>query len=265
MTIRPTKFYKPRQLARPAKLEREYAKEVLFSLDDHKSGALFDVVLREDFMPRMSRRIAMSNLGQTKAPDAGLIDKNDYQITYHFSSKIRNNVFAVLKSLSGNTKITGEYGDKGWSFRMLYEFLCEVFNGGVPFIDTYFDRVFKSRPIYNEFQEIWEDIQDDLNNAIYNENPRTVKGWFKKLTVSKSAIREARCRLLAEKIRNDIEECLRSGRLPLRGRRGATISKASQKIREQFIGMAHYKRLFYASGSLIRDLNITVEVGERAA
>jgi len=73
------------------------------------------------------------------------------------------------------------------------------------------------------------------------------------------------CKILAKSIRDDIEACLRTGKLPLRGREGATVSSWARKQRAKLVGMVHPDRLFYASGQLIQHLNIYVEVGEKAA
>jgi len=247
MTINPTKFYKPRRLSNLTRMETMFIEE--HSDWSYFDKPLFDFVAEKSFKP-MTRRIGSG--GQDE----------DHQITYNFSNGIRNNKFATLAGLLSGKGSTEEYGAKGWSFRMLYEFLCETFNGGVPFIDTYFQRVFKSRGVYAEFQEIWGDIQDDLNQEIFME-PQREDGKFKKLTdfnLWRDPIIKARCAMMAQQIRDDIELCLSTGKLVLRGREGATISKKSQEIRRRLIGMAHYSRLFYASGQLIQNLNIFVEI-----
>lgn len=61
-----------------------------------------------------------------------------------------------------------------------------------------------------------------------------------------------------------MEVCLRTGTLPLRGIKNATVAKETKELRAGLEGMIHADRLFYASGELIKHLNIYVEVGDIA-
>ena len=261
MITNPTRFYKPRRLARFTNKESLFVEENQGWSYFGGDTPLFGVVDTGGYLP-MSRRIVGEN-------DEDLAGLGDYQITYNFSSGIRNNKFARLDSLfKGKNPVAEEYGAPGWSFRMLYEFLCEIFNGGVPFIDTYFERVFKTRMVYYEFQNIWDDIIDDANNELYNAPQRNEKGRFVKLpelSVWRDKAKIIRCQALAEKIRQDIQDCLATRKLPLRGHPGATVSVSTRKTRKKLLGMKSYKSLFYASGQLINDLNIYIEVGGKAA
>ena len=187
-------------------------------------------------------------------------------------------MFPVKNALPLQPNLTKEYGAPGWSFRMLYEFLCEAYNGGEPFVDTYFDQVFKIRPVHSDFTAIYDSIQDSINAeqlALFMELPLTADGTpdmrytaskrFMDFKVWQDPIVKQGCGRLAKLIRHDIEVCLSTGQLPLRGREGATISRRAKKLRDELGGMIHPSRLFYASGQLIQHLNIYVEIGDKAA
>ena len=78
------------------------------------------------------------------------------QVTYSFSRAIRRNLFPTR---SGSMD---EYGVSGISFRLLYEFLCEAFNAGEYFIDTYFRSLFDTRPVSDELNQINDSILADI-------------------------------------------------------------------------------------------------------
>ena len=247
MTIEPTKFYKP-TIASLTKAEREmltvfdgksiaeyYASEYEFDKPifdfAFDSGSGFEPDSQPQ--PLMTRRIAEKT--------------EDHQITYKFSHAVRKNMFASSNGLKA-------YGAEGWTYRFLYEFLCEVFNGSVPFVDSYFKQLFKIRPVYENFLS----IQDDVNNIFYDMPKQDAKGRFIKLP-SRAELIKARAKQVGQDIRDDIINCLYTGLLPLRGREGVTVSEKTKKLRKQFPQM-HPDRLFYASGSLIKHLNVIVEV-----
>jgi hypothetical protein len=166
-----------------------------------------------------------------------------------------------------------EYGAAGWSFRILYEFLCEAYNGGYPFVDTYFDQIFKTRSIYAEFKGIYGTIQDNINAEqlkLFMSLPLKSDGTpdmrytaskrFKDFKVWQDPVVRQGCKRLAETIRDDIVVCLSTGRIPLRKK---AVSKRTEEAREKFAGLDPSK-FFFASGQLVRHLNIYVEVGRAA-
>jgi len=256
MTIN-TKFYKP-------KVAQLTDKEAVFL---NKPNAPIIATI-------MDRRIASRDLGNFGQP---------YQITYNFSSAIRNNLFSSksaalsVKSLTSSVK---EYGASGWSFRALYEFLCDYHNGGYPFIDTYFERIFKTRPVYQRFLEIYNDVREDIAAEqldLLQDAPLKNDGTpdmryaaskrFADLKVWQDPVIKLNCRRVADDIRADIVRCLYSGRIPMchrPGKSGSTgirsVSLHTAKIREKLAGMKHPTRLFFASGQLIAHLNIFVEL-----
>jgi len=271
-----TQFYKPVPV-KPTTAETMFSRESLHQKYRHGIGLDapdFDFFASSSTRPIMSRRIGMTNRDTF---DPQFFDIGKFQITYKFSDGIRNNKFPIKSALPLAPGAQGEYGAPGWSFRMLYEFLCEAYNGGVPFVDTYFECVFKTRPVSREFQEIRETIQDDINNEQYNmymQLPKKADGTpderfaaYKKYSdfkVWQKPIVRNRCKHLAAKIRHDIEVCLRTGKLRLRGHEGAKVSRQTRQLRSKLGGL-HANQLFYASGQLIKDLSIYVQLGGKAA
>ena len=275
-----TRFYKPR-LAKLTGKELMFAQEGLHK--DYRRGTEldvpdFDFAAPSTSHPIMTRRIAMQYKNRSEDFEPEYFNMGPFQITYNFSSATRKNNFPLKDALPMKPKLSREYGASGWSFRMLYEFLYEAYNGGVPFIDTYFERVFKTRPVYTEFKNIYETIQEDINNEqldLFMQLPLKSDGTpdmrysaskkFMDFKVWQDPIIYQGCRKIAKEIRRDIEICLSTGRLPLRGHEGARVSRRTRKIRSEIGGMIHADRLFYASGQLIRHLNIYIEIGGKGA
>jgi len=283
-TINGTRFYRPTlaDLTRGDKkgefmfaqgsLDKIYRRNTELDVPD------FDFVAPDTRHPIMTRRIAMRYLNRPEDFQPEYFNMGAFQITYNFSRAIRKNTFPTRASFPLNPKPMGEYGAFGWSFRMLYEFLCEAYNGGVPFIDTYFDRVFKTRPVYARFLSIYDDIQDDINNEqfeLFQAVPLKADGTpdmryaaskkFMDFKVWQDKIVKQGCKRLAADIRHDIEVCLSTGKLPLQGgHENRSVSRKTKKIRSEFVGLDP-SRLFYASGSLIKHLNVYIEIGDKAA
>jgi len=283
MTINGTRFYKPTL----ASLTKGEGRELMFarkSLDEaYQMGSEFDV---PDFdfsapdtkRPIMTRRITMQEFKRPEDFKPEYFDLGPFQITYKFSSAARKNIFPVKSALPFTSGIKKEYGAPGWSFRMLYEFLCTAYNGNVPFIDTYFDKVFKTRKAHERLLSYYNDVQDDINNEqfdLFMRLPLKADGApdmryaeskkFMDFKVWKDKAKKLAAERLGAEIRADIEACLSTGRLPLRGRTGAVISPSAKRLCDALGGMAHPDRLFYVSGQLIRHLKIFVEIGDRAA
>jgi hypothetical protein len=228
----------------------------------------------------MTRRIALTGNNSPEDFKPEFFDMGPFQITYNFSHAIRNNAFPLKGALFSKPKAarTGYYGAEGWSFRMLYEFLCEAYNGGEYFVDTYFQRKFGTRRVNDELHEIYETIQDDINAEkaqIYMTLPLrkdglpdmryTVSKKYMDFKVWQDPIIKQDCKRVAEDIRHDIQVCLSTGEIPLRGHEGAKIAKKTRELREKLGGMKSADQLFYASGQLIDHLNIFVEIGDVAA
>jgi hypothetical protein len=187
------------------------------------------------------------------------------QITYSFSHGTRVNKFAQK-----NGGI-GEYGKGGMSFRLLYEFLCETFNGGEYFIDTYFSAIFDTRPVFTKLSTLNDTIISDIEEERSElEEDLVLKSdgtpdmryaagkRYASLSVWNNPERARMSTEAARDIQEDIIQCLASGRIPLRKQ---SVSASTQKKRERFIGMSG-TNFFYASGQLIRHLNIFVALKE---
>jgi hypothetical protein len=275
-----TRFYQP-YLARLAGRELMFAQESIHK--DFRRGTEldvpdFDFAAPSSSHPVMARRVGLRYGNNPGDFEPEYFDMGPFQITYNFSSAVRKNDFPVKNALHFSPKAAKEYGAPGWSFRMLYEFLCEAYNNGVPFIDTYFERVFKTRTVHADFLSIYEAIQDNINSEqfdLFSRLPLKADGTpdmryaaskrFKDFKAWQDPIVCQGCFTLAMAIRHDIEVCLSTGRLPLRGKEGARVSRRTRKLRGELGGMAHADRLFYASGQLIRHLNVYVEIGGKGA
>jgi hypothetical protein len=271
-----TRFYQPR-LAKLTGHELMFSQE---SLDEHyRRGANldvpdFDFAAPSSHHPVMTRRVALTGNNTVESFEPEFFNMGPFQITYNFSHAVRNNTFPLRASLPLQPKATGEYGATGWTYRLLYEFLSETYNSGKPFVDTYFNSVFSTRSVYDEFMRIYDTIQSDINDEqlrIFSALPLkkdgtpdmryTVSKKYQDFKVWQDPIVRQDCKNLAAKIRHDIEVCLSTSRIPLKKQ---TVSKAARKRRAELAGL-HPGQLFFASGQLIRHLNIYIEVGNAEA
>jgi hypothetical protein len=271
-----TKFYKP-------VLAKLTGRELMFaggSLDrDYRYGTELDV---PDFdfaasaSPHriMTRRIALRGNNSPGDFEPEFFDMGPFQITYNFSHAIRKNNFPLKNALPYQPKAMGEYGASGWSFRMLYEFLCEAYNGGHPFVDAYFGQIFKTRSVYAEFKSIYGTIQENINAeqlSLFMSLPLkhdgtpdmryTASKRYKDFKVWQDPIVRQDCKRLAGAIRDDIVVCLSTGCIPLR--KQEVSRRGTEQARAKLAGL-HPSQFFFASGQLIRHLNIYVEVGRAA-
>jgi hypothetical protein len=271
-----TRFYQPR-LAKLRGKELMFAQE---SLDkDYRRGTEldipnFDFAAPKTEHPVMTRRVAMKYKNRPEDFKPEFFDMGAFQITYNFSSAIRKNNFPLSSALPFRSKATGEYGANGFSFRLLYEFLCEAYNGNEPFIDTYFKQVFRTRAVYADFKGIYDVIQDDINAeqlALFMGLPLKADGTpdmrytesrkFMNFKAWQDPIIRQDCKRMAAAIRQDIIVCLSTGRIPLRKQ---SVSTQAQKRRAMLLNLDP-KRFFFASGQLINHLNIYVEIGDKEA
>jgi hypothetical protein len=222
----------------------------------------------------MRRRTVLRGNNRPEDFEPEFFDMGPFQITYNFSRSIRKNTFPLKDVLSFRPKASGEYGANGWSFRMLYEFLCKFYNGGYPFVDTYFAQVFKTRAVYARLKSIYGVIQDDINEeqlALYMSLPLKKDGTpdmryaaskrFKDFRVWQDPIVKQNCKDLAKDIRDDVVVCLSTGRIPLR--KQSVSIRGTRQARARLVGL-HPTQFFFASGQLIKHLNIYVEVGRAA-
>jgi hypothetical protein len=234
----------------------------------------FDFAAPSSHYPVMTRRVAITGNNTAESFEPEFFNMGPFQITYNFSHAVRNNNFPLRAALPLQPKATGEYGATGWTYRLLYEFLSETYNSGKPFVDTYFNSVFSTRSVYDEFMCIYDTIQSDINDeqlCIFSALPLkkdgtpdmryTVSKKYQDFKVWQDPIVRQDCKNLAAKIRHDIEVCLSTSRIPLKKQ---TVSKTTQKRRAELVDL-HPGQLFFASGQLIRHLNIYIEVGNAEA
>jgi hypothetical protein len=245
-------------------LDKAYQRGAEFEAPD------FDFAAPASARPIMTRRVALHGDNGPDDFEPAFFDMGPFQITYNFSRAVRKNSFPLRNALSYQPKAAGEYGAGGWSFRMLYEFLCEAYNGGYPFVDTYFGQVFKTRTVYAGFKDIYGAIQEDIDAErlnLFMSLPLKKDGTpdmryaaskrYKDFKVWQDPIVRQDCKRIAGAIRDDIVVCLSTGRIPLRK---AAVAARTAKAREKLVGL-NPSRFFFASGQLIRHLNIYVEVG----
>jgi hypothetical protein len=268
-----TRFYDP-VLAKLTERELIFAGK---SLDKgYRRGTVLDIPDFDFAAPASPRRIMTRRtaLRGNNAPgdfEPEFFDMGPFQITYNFSRAVRKNTFPLKNALS--SKVKGEYGASGWSYRLLYEFLCEAYNGGYPFVDTYFGQVFKTRSVYAELKGIYDVIREDINAeqlALFMSLPLKADGTpdmryaaskrYKDFKVWQDPIIRQDCKRLATAIRKDIIICLSTGRIPLSKK---AVSERTAKARRDLVGLDP-SRFFFASGRLINHLNIYVEVGRTA-
>jgi hypothetical protein len=271
-----TRYYKPVPATLTEK-ERMFANEGLD--DDYRHGAHLDVPGFDFLAPSssfriMTRRVALRGNNRPEDFEPEFFDMGPFQITYNFSRAARNNMFLLRNAMPYRPKAKGNYGAPGWSFRLLYEFLCENYNNGHPFVDTYFGQVFKTRPVYEDFKRIYETVQESINQEQLNifatlplkadgspDMRYAVSKRFKDFKVWQDPIIRQDCKRLAGAIREDVGDCLENGRIPLRSREMAEVAETTKEKRAELIGL-NPERLFFASGSLIEHLNIYVEIGK---
>jgi hypothetical protein len=194
---------------------------------------------------------------------------NDFQVTYSFSRAIRDNKFNFVGLLP---KPQGEYGTPGITFRQLYDFLCTEYNGGERFIDTYFQQIFPTSPVGRQFAAFEEQTKEDLTNEYFDRamaalarkttkaglpNMTTREGkYLKDFDVWKKATVISRLGRIREEVRGEIIASLSTGKIPLLHRNSPATLKARAKL-----GL-NVGSVFFASGQLIRDIQIDIRMPE---
>jgi hypothetical protein len=196
-------------------------------------------------------RDAMQNRYEAPADWLGDFIELPYQVTYYFPSTVRNN--RVGK---------GTYGKSGMTFRVLYEALCEGYNGGRKFIEDYFLSAFQDhmRPAYLEaVHDLKQHIADEAQRRRHAK-PRDGKTgrfvhntWLDDFETWSSPMTQETFKKLARETRKDIAASLQSGRVPLQ-KKG--LSKRTVAARDR-LGIAG-DSVFYATGRLIRSIHVAV-------
>jgi hypothetical protein len=171
-------------------------------------------------------------------------------IKYSFSDAIRNHLFPRIDGS------IGQYGQAGMSFSALYDLLCERFLGGERFIDTYFELVFPTQSVYQDYTELIKTLNEKVTRdaRALRGKPRTGKAW-QQMPVWEDENVKRSLRELGDRIRANIEQCMSTGSLPISKR---TIALKTAKTRES-LGLHHQlNQVFYASGQLVKNLRIYI-------
>jgi len=196
-----------------------------------------------------------------------------FQITYSFPTAIRHNVFHTARGLFKDVRMT--YGADNMSFRQLYDFLCSSFNGDDRFIDTYFRDIFPSSYLGRKFAQFEEYARVTLNEQyedMYEEalvrkatragrpNMSTSDGMLlKAFRLWRSpAVTETLFEFRRE-VEKDIIARLQNGTMPLMKK----LNRSGTMEKRWLLGL-DYTHIFYASGQLIKSIQIDVRLPEDA-
>lgn len=198
-----------------------------------------------------------------------IMERERFQLSYSFPRRRRVNTVGI--SASPDTRVK-EYGINGITFRQLYDFLCEQYNGGERFVDTYFSQVFPQSPVGREFRLFEADTRKELWNE-YNarrkaalERKRTKTGRADLRTREGARLKDFgvwRKRVLLDRldqfsgeIRRDIIACLSNGRIPLNH-----LNHYVTMSRRMKLGLDS-RHVFYASGQLINSIEVDIRMPE---
>ena len=197
-------------------------------------------------------------------PEAIDLSKFNLSVSYTFSSGVRLNNFVT----SDGTML--KYGSSNMTYRRLYIILCECFNGGTRFIDTYFDCCFgphmgrQAKEIGNKVKKSFEDYNNKFDEAMDamkwrkdGEMDRRSRGYriYEKLKTWKPVDVKSDLRAFSLEVKADIKRCLASGLIPLSFH---NHSKYTVALRER-LGFTPVTA-FYASGQLIDHVTLYFKV-----
>ena len=183
----------------------------------------------------------------------------DCQITNKFPDTIINNNVAGHK-----------YGGNSVTLRRLYLILCEKLNGGIFFIDTYFESVYPytvksivDASLESIKAELLEVANAELEEAVatkkgsldirYKSN-RGMKAKIKRYEQFASAWEDSQGEYLANIIKEDIVSCLESGQIPLLFSNDIRTERIKKRL-----GLSLDTR-FFATGQLIESLQLFVKI-----
>lgn len=204
------------------------------------------------------------NLPDSQVPDITDVDIRDLQITYKFPNTLHNN-------RSGNGNI---YGGETVTYRRLYLILCERFNNGEFFVDTYFRDVYPYT-VKEDVDVALQTMKDELE--MYRDQVALSGAKLTKKGELSKALRYAKQNApyqeayeayrtfkeewensygeeLAALIADDIKSALSNGVIPL------NIELASSTIRKRIQAGYDIETVFYAMGDLIDHIQLEVKV-----
>jgi hypothetical protein len=215
-----------------------------------------------------TRYVAFDSAKPSGGADPRSFMKNtEFQVTYSFSRNIRGNTFPYAGG-------TAKYGAGNFTFRELYDYLCERFNGGERFVDAYFQQVFPTSPVGRDFKSLEETMREDMAAEWMDlafpamEHRVTKAGTLHKATerrllrefgVWKDAAVQAQLSRMRDDIAQEIAAALSTGRIPLMRK---TNNPETMEYRHK-LGLDG-EHIFFASGQLIRDIQIDIRLPEDA-
>lgn len=187
---------------------------------------------------------------------------DDQDAYYSIFDNIRNprgvsvEEFEVFYSFSSSLRGNRRYGNAKWSARFLYEFICAAYNGGARFVDTYFNYIFTSRPVYRSLVSLVEGVRESIEDRWNNGDLRGGQ-WasFYKFQASEMSGLLKDLQSFSYDVRQDIINCLQIGLIPL----NFSLSPATLKKRSQ-LGLGDQP--FYATSWLINEITVHVILGD---
>lgn len=163
----------------------------------------------------------------------------------------------------------GVYGADKMYFPRLYEILSTMYNGNVPFIDEYLEKL-PRREAGKAVKEYLTSVADAMlskKEALLSSISTMKGGKIKKLAATVRALTEfdeqkkrqldESARSVEEAIQDDIVRLLASGRLPMRKKYLSDATMLSRKYHGLDVDPTH---VFYASGQLARAFRLHFEV-----
>lgn len=188
-------------------------------------------------------------------------DDFDWQITYTFPNTLRSNL----------TSMGSTYGGATVTFRRLYLILCEHFNAGEFFIDTYFDTVYPYtiKPEIDDNldrikSELLQVAEEELEGAVltksgdFDKRYKANRGMKAKLRRYEDFAKDweaSEGEYLAQLIKDDIISSLMSGQIPL-----AYDNSDSTKETRRYAGLSEDPK-FFATAQLIESIQLFVKIG----
>jgi len=230
-----------------AKLKSKKFRKIRFNeaeksiMTDEENAAISGVSLYIEEDPEMYDESYYKMFNETKTQRSLFVgDKEDFEVFYSFSGAVRGD---------------RRYGNANWSARFLYEFLCNRFNQGERFIDSYLNRVFTYRPVYVALKETVDKIQSSIENR-WNDGNLKGGQWasFYKFQTEEMSFLQSSLEKFSREIRQDIILCLSNGTIPLR----FSLSSVTLQKRAS-IGLGSTP--FYATTWLINQIEVHVILG----
>lgn len=206
---------------------------------------------------------AISGVSLYFEDDPDLYDESYFKMFEEMKSKRRLEIsggkkdFEVFYSFSNAIRGDRRYGNSNWSARFLYEFLCAGFNNGERFVDTYFNQVFMSRPVYLLLEELVEYTQTAIETK-WNDGDLKGGQWtaFYKFQSTQMDYLKKSLAQFSRDIRDDIIMCLSIGLIPL------NFSLSPSTIKKRLSLGLKGDSPFYATSWLINQLEIHVVLGD---